>query len=298
MRSRVGFALLFSACVPKLPQLGDPCAEYPEPGLYQHDIDTPEGASRKVFVYVPSGVGPRDLVVALHGSAESATDFSAVTQFISASEQEGGGYVSIFPQGRGFLFNSWNAGDCCGSSDEANNDVDDVDFLDQAVREISPLVCGDRVFATGFSNGAMMAHRWACESTRVDAAMPASGPLLRASCKGAPLPVRHIHGLADTRVPFEGGPGDGPGGNVYPSAESTMDLWKERNLCTADAPTVLVTGSTTCTSWVCAASTTLCTIEGWDHRWPGGIHSEALEINATTDGVAWFQSTATQAEVE
>lgn len=284
--------LALSACLPSLPVLDDPCAPFPEPGLYLHRVDTDDGG-RKAYVYVPEGSGPRDLIVALHGAGESASDFGAVTRFMAASEEQGGGYVSVFPQGKGFPLNAWNAGDCCGGVDEHNGDVDDVAFLDQLVDEVVPLVCGARVLATGFSNGAMLAHRWACRSDRVDGAMPVSGPLLVDACDGPPLPIRHVHGLADTRVPFSGGGGDGLGGNVYPPVDETMAIWQTRNGCdTTLAPVEDIRGETTCTTWSCTATTTLCTVAGWDHRWPGGIHADALTSDATTDAWSWFQDQA------
>jgi poly(3-hydroxybutyrate) depolymerase len=93
-------------------------------------------------------------------------------------------------------------------------------------------------------------------------------------------------------VPFEGGAGDGLGGNIYPPADETMAVWRERNGCdSAVAPVVEVDGAASCTTWSCAVPTSLCTIEGWDHRWPGGVNAQAAGWDATAEAWAWFRST-------
>jgi polyhydroxybutyrate depolymerase len=259
-----------------------------QPGTYEFDVEH-DGKTRTAIVYVPATEGPRDLVVALHGGASSADDFREVTRYeLLASSNN---TVTIFPQGRKNVFwRVWNAGDCCGNVDEEHRDSDDVGYLDKLVESISPQVCGDRVLGVGFSNGGMMAARWGCEGTTPDAIVSGAGPLLRDQCEGEPIPFRHYHGLADTNVPFEGGESRS-GRNVFPPALDGVELYKERNGCVAEEPDTFTFGPMSCTRWQCQASTELCTIEGWQHAWPGGKNASRLggDSNATPDSVTFLR---------
>lgn len=64
----------------------------------------------------------------------------------------------------------------------------------------------DRVFATGISNEAFLAHRLGCElADRIAAIAPVAGGNLMLVCDPArPVSVLQFHGLADAVVPFEG----------------------------------------------------------------------------------------------
>ncbi len=255
-------------CVTGLPEVGDPCAQWQDPGLYTHKTEV-DGKKRKAYVWVPATEGPRDVVVALHGAGQTARQFSEVSQFIKRAEAQN--FVAVYPQGLAFLWlHGWNAGECCGNVDEPQRDAADVAFLEQLTREVSDLTCGDRVLATGFSNGGMMAHRWGCEGTEVDAVVAASGQLAwKGDCTGDPLPVRHYHGTADPKVSLESEDGK-------LSVDETMAIWRERNACLDQPPEVTVDGPMTCSVWSCDAPTEQCLIEGWDHRWPGGGNAGAL----------------------
>src|SRR6185503_17547684 len=64
----------------------------------------------------------------------------------------------------------------------------------------------DRVFATGISNGGMMAGRLACDLPGRFAAIAPVAATLATSCDRAePVSVLHIHGTADMSVPIAGG---------------------------------------------------------------------------------------------
>jgi len=269
--------------LPELPRVAEPCGKWPEPGTYKFTVEV-EGRTRKAEVYVPPTEGPRDLVVALHGSTSSASDFRSVTQFDHIAGREN--FVLVLPQGRKTLFwRMWNAGSCCGNIDEAQRDANDVQFLDKLVAEISPQVCGDRVLAVGFSNGGMMVNRWGCEGSEPDAVVSAAGPYLRDQCQGKALPFRHYHGLLDTVIPYAGGQGE-RGGMSFPPAQDTYATWAERNGCPDDVEAESFEfGPMTCERRQCEETTELCTISGWRHAWPGGRNTGRLggSSDATSD---------------
>lgn len=289
MRNARLFAwLTLAGCIPELPDVDRPCGEWPDPGLYQFSTDTPE-KTRRSFVYVPASSGERELVVVLHGGGDGARPFSDVTGHFELADREG--FVAVFPNGlRSFLPRVWNAGPCCGSVDDAHRDIDDVAYLDQLVDELSPKVCGGPVLATGFSNGAMMAHRWACEGARVDAVVPVSGGLLTDRCAGPPKPVRHYHGLADTNVAF-GGSASKTGRNTWPPVEDGLALWRTRNRCDDSEPIEVTYGPVTCTAWRCEEAVEMCLIDGWGHTWPGGVRADQLPrgVDATQNGLDFLR---------
>lgn len=88
-----------------------------------------------------------------------------------------------------------------------------------------------------------------------------------------PVPVLHLHGLADACVPFNGGPSTGPAGGERPPVSDSIDFWVTNNRCAL--PPVLptqVNGEARCDRYtVCQdqATVELCTLEGAGHVWPG-----------------------------
>src|SRR5690606_6342607 len=89
---------------------------------------------------------------------------------------------------------------------------DDVGFLKAVIADLGRRLRIDasRVYATGMSNGGMMAYRLACEASDVFRGIAAvAGTDNTRNCRPArPVPVLHIHARDDDRVLFEGGAGD------------------------------------------------------------------------------------------
>nr|WP_245563498.1 prolyl oligopeptidase family serine peptidase [Longispora albida] len=142
---------------------------------------------------------------------------------------ERGGFVNAYPDGAD---HAWNAGGgCCGEL--GRSDVDDVAFLSAVVAEASRNTSIDpsKVYATGMSNGAMMAYRLACETTLFAAIAPVSGTMLVPCASPAPVSVLHIHDTADRNVPYAGGEGEGVAHINGPSIEPAVDSWRRVNLC-------------------------------------------------------------------
>lgn len=281
---RLAPLLCLTACILELPDLADPCAPWDEPGIYDFTLEV-DGTRRHAYVYVPPGsAGPRDLAVVLHGAGSNGRTTAEVSRYIALAKEEG--FVAAFPEGTNpFLARpGWNAGDCCLTADEQHRDVDDVAYLDALVKELKQRTCSDRVLATGFSNGGMMTHRWACVSDLVDVAVPIAGTPLIGSCGGDPIPMRHYHGTADPIVPAKGG-----GRGEFPPLDDAIAIWLERNQCEDLPPEVETFGILTCERYVCAAPTEVCLLDGWLHQWPGGVNTSATGgIDATKQSWDFF----------
>ena len=271
-------------------------------GTYTRAIETPNGTRAYLLVVPQSAADTRlPVVFAFHGGMGDAEGLVTRTRLDDKAREAG--FVLVAPEGEGAL-QTWNAGNCCGAA--RNRQVDDVAFVRTLLAAVASETCVDakRVFATGHSNGGMLSHRLACEASDVIAAIApvggASGrldletdpPTELYPCRPArPVPVLHLHGLADGCYRFEGGRGEGVSNTLFRSVPDTMDEWADVNGCEAGTRELLREGAAVCTERVgCAADTVTCTLEGAGHIWPGaadypsegvcgGTSSDALVAN-------------------
>jgi poly(3-hydroxybutyrate) depolymerase len=150
----------------------------------------------------PAGTAkPYPLVVALHSlfhdSSEARNEWGL--DELAADK----GFAVAYPDGLG---DSWNAGTCCESS--AADNIDDVGWLRSLIAHIGANYPVDlrRVYLVGFSNGGMLAYRYACEHGDEIAGIGVVAASLQvADCEPpAPTTVVSVHGLADMHVPLGG----------------------------------------------------------------------------------------------
>lgn len=171
-----------------------------------------QGRERTYLIEIPETAGetPLPLVIVLHGGGGDAESARRITGFSEKARAEG--FIVIYPNGAGRRFSrrhfTWNAGHCCGYA--MRRHVDDVGFIR---RLIDIAVARDnadpaRVYVTGMSNGAMMAHRVAIRlSTRIAAVAPVAGGLFGDEPPpSAPVAALMINGERDQSLPIEGGP--------------------------------------------------------------------------------------------
>jgi polyhydroxybutyrate depolymerase len=256
------------------------------------------GLTRAYRVHVPAGYRPDTpaaLLVALHGGGGNM-DFQADDArygLVTMSEREG--FVVVFPNGYSRLASgklaTWNAGRCCGAARDAK--VDDVGFIREVVARVRAQLDIDpqRVYATGMSNGAMMAYRLACEASDVFGAIaPVAGTDNTTGCTPArPVSVLHIHAKNDTHVLFEGGAGpDSMAAHLvtdYVSVPDSVAKWSRLNGCAAAAPKrVLEKAGAYCeVHEPCrgGARVQSCVTESGGHSWPGGTKARAAESPST-----------------
>ena len=232
------------------------------------------GLTRTFHVYRPDGLsGPAPLVVMLHGGYGDGAQ--AERSYGWDAQADAGHFVVAYPDG---LDRAWNAGSCCGIP--ARSGVDDVAFVTAMVDDIAAQTPVDstRVYATGMSNGAMMALRLACQTDLFAAIAPVAGTLLTDCGRAVPTSVLQIHGTADDRVPYGGGPGravtaTGTPNVDGPSVESVNTTWRAIDNCAE--PTSSSTNAVTTQTVNCPNSLVvqLISIEGAGHQWPGGLPS-------------------------
>ena len=241
---------------------------------------------RKVLVHLPTGhdaARPAPLVLALHGGGGHAEYMADDSKYGLQKKADEAGFIVAFPNGyskfSGGRFAAWNAGGCCGDARDRN--VDDVAFMRAVVTAVKarfPIDAG-RVYATGMSNGGMLAHRLACEAADVFRAVASvAGTDSTASCTTSrPISVLHIHAKDDDHVLFAGGAGPGAFRDTskvmnFTSVPETVSRWVQRDHCAAPPQRTLDKPGAYCEAYTgCAGGTTvqLCVTDTGGHSWPG-----------------------------
>jgi len=251
-----------------------------------------DGMERTYILHIPPGYDasePVPLVLAFHGITLDANEMIRISGFNVQSDTSG--FIVAYPNASGEQ-KSWNGGHCCGEA--AINNVDDVGFVRALIAELSTVLAIDskRIYATGFSNGAIMVYRLACEmSDQIAAIGPVSATQAledMENCRPArPMPVIHFHGTDDDPNPYNGGVT--PGGVQFISVAEAIQFWVEFNGCPLEpqrneSESIIHDLYVPCQD---GSSVELFTIMKGKHAWPGGeavnlrMGEPTMEISAT-----------------
>ena len=154
-------------------------------------LHVPEGLRRD-----PAQAVGRPAMVVLHGLRVSTAETQATTGFNAYSDRDN--RLVAYPEG---VRESFNAGLCCG--DAVPLGIDDVSYLADVVASLRGWGAR-RISVVGFSNGGMMAYRFACARPElVDTVGVMSGTLEVPRCDG-PIRALALHGDKDATVPLSG----------------------------------------------------------------------------------------------
>lgn len=269
--------MLLTAVASLLAACGGSAGSSPATGVnasnLQHSRITVAGQQRTYRVYRPSSVDPKapaPLVLVLHGNSSTGDDMANTTQFDMTADAHS--FIAVYPDG---IEKSWNGDFCCEPAPTLR--VDDLGFLNALIPQIEHDYTIDkkRVFMTGFSSGAIMAYRYACQgAVPLRAIAPVAGTmLLTETCNPKqPTSVLAINGTADGEVPYQGGhllPGASANDQVVPSAAFVAALWGQLDSCTSPVSTN-TTNPVSIARWSgCrgGVSVQLETITGAGHTW-------------------------------
>lgn len=271
------------------------------PGRYEIRLRH-DGRDRMAIIHVPRSWradSPSPVLMALHGGGGGALYQANDDNYGLITKSEEAGFIAVFPNGisnaRSGLLATWNAGDCCGRARDEN--VDDVGFLKAVIADLNRRLRIDaaRVYATGMSNGGMMAYRLACEAPDVFRAIAAvAGTDNTRTCQPATrTPVLHIHARNDDRVRFEGGAGEVFRNEAlvsdFTSVPATIDKWVKLNAAATTPRRVLSVDGAWCERHEGAAPVQLCVTDEGGHSWPGGNkpRGESPSTAISANDVVW-----------
>lgn len=199
------------------------CAIAHPGGVVNHQL-TSGGREREYRLFVPDsydGEARLPLMFNLHGTGGNAAGQTEDSGMELLAQEEG--FIVIGLQG---FQNSWNV------LLNDPNAVDDVQYAGDVLDDALQKVCVDqrKVYATGFSGGARMSSRLACNlSERITAIAPVSGIRWTAPCNGRAVPVVTFHGLADPQNTYAG---MAPRGDEWvESVEDALEGWANHNGC-------------------------------------------------------------------
>lgn len=173
--------------------------------------NTPPNIARLIMPRNYTGATELPLVMMLHGLDGSADAISAQFGHRFATGVDRRNYMVLLPNGTLGPRNHrhWNATDVCCNANAGSPNRDDVGYLRDLINEAEQNYRVDvrRVYVVvGFSNGAFMSYRLACEIPEMLAGIaPIAGATFQneSLCvRSTPVSVLHIHGTADPNVHF------------------------------------------------------------------------------------------------
>lgn len=154
--------------------------------------------NRWVLVHTPKNVSVANpLVLNFHALSSNGAAQANISQMNGVADKYN--FIVAYPYG---VNNSWNAGGCCGYA--RDNKIDDISFVKNVLSTlaINYKVDSKKIYACGFSNGGMLAHRCAIDMPGIFAAI---GSVSSSNVYKAPINkmnVMMINGTRDNLVPY------------------------------------------------------------------------------------------------
>lgn len=225
------------------------------------------------------------LIIALHASPGTGATMRDVSDFDPAADSLG--FIVVYPDAT----SDWAEG--CGCSTADLDGVDDVGFMRALIDRLDDRwgIDRSRVFAVGFSQGGLFAHRVGCDAAAEFAgigvvATTMSRPVSQACDPSEPVAMILMAGTHDQLFPYAGSAVD-LGEFTTISAVAAIDLWRGHNGCVGrsvgrlepdlvdDGWRVRVDEWDPCQS---GSRVALYTILGAGHVWPKGDIDPAFAV--------------------
>lgn len=252
-----------------------------------------DSIDRRYGIYIPTNYSKNNLypiVFLFHGGGGNALQFESTINYTNLAEKEK--IILIYPQGSGYLSKekllTYNANFCCGSS--LQRDINETKFILKIIEEINSTysINSKKIYATGFSNGAIMSHQIGIELSNIFTAIaPVSSQIGGQATSNSnfwtpkknptnKISVLIINGLEDENVPYFGGkPITKTHVYQWNSTNDSMNYWTNANNCKNTSSIIninnLATKTTFCNNQT--YSVELITIKDGTHSWPGGKES-------------------------
>jgi polyhydroxybutyrate depolymerase len=270
------------------------------------------GRDRTYWLHLPRGADESQklpLVLMFHGAGGHGRWTAGETGWNDKADREG--FIVVYPDGTparpdataNFLTNPrlWNDGSGRGAIGRLN--VDDVGFVNALLDELIARhpVDPQRIYATGFSNGAGMTfHLGAKLSTRLAAIAPVASHCWLADPRPQrPIPTLYIIGADDPLVPYLGGDARTPWSlkpEKKPPVAETLTKWAKALGCPAESRVLRDENGVKEFRFGPGREESellVYTVEGLGHHWPGGKGQLKEEIagkkseKLNADDVIW-----------
>lgn len=214
---------------------------FSQKGSCEENVDHPDYRSieeissggaiiREYLLYIPENYDAEKetpLIINMHGFGGCAKDFyeSVGNQYSLHDLANQENFMVAYPQAAyrpAKEDHYWEPGDN-GAEDIFENDVY---FLDQLIADVGMDYNLDetKVFASGYSNGGMMAYSLACNRSDVYSGIAImSGTMLEEECNPAEaMPIIVFHGIDDYVLPYNGN-------QWYQSIPDIIEFWLDLN---------------------------------------------------------------------
>lgn len=262
------------------------------------------GLDRTFLVHVPAAVfaaahsnapTPASLVIALHGGAFQGQDMKTLTNLNTFADQNG--FIVAYPDAIG---ERWNDGRDVADFVSQKTNVDDVGFISTLIDNLHAAYGANTasVHVVGYSDGALMAGRVACQlSDRVTAVATVAGTLADIQAPycnpSQPLSMMMIEGMNDPIMPFNGG-------NVFENGQlegqvtsvpETLQYWVQRDGCPALAQIWWLPNTDPSDGTQIQEEYRMCslgmevvlmTVYGGGHTWPGYPSTQPTSVVGNT----------------
>lgn len=184
-----------------------------------------DNLTREYLLYIPSsynGTSEVPLLFNFHGFGGDVSNYINDADMRSIAETEN--FILVYPQGALLQGSShWNPS---LPHPENKSDVDDLGFIEALISELSTdyMIDLKRIYACGYSNGAMMSYGLAFHKSDLIAAVGSiSGAMLDTDIfPSHPMPVIIIHGTSDGVLPYNGSA-------EINSIEMVLNFWINNN---------------------------------------------------------------------
>lgn len=254
------------------------------------------GLDRQFRMHVPRGLDPRaatPLLFVFHGSGTDGAWMEEYT--LVNAPADAAGFIVVYPDAADTLTRTWTV-DAGTPPDEAG--IDDFTFVADVIDLVSAelSIDPDRIFAAGFSNGALFVQRLGCVMGDRFAGIASVAATMLAKVAGyctpsKPLQALFFHGTKDVTMGWDGAVSSR---FTLMSAPEMVEFWAGLNACGAlpeiTAIPDAVPDSTTVEQWrytgcLPGGETLLYAVIGGGHVWPGASRDLPL-LGCTTQDIS------------
>ena len=225
------------------------------------ELDVPP-LKRLFLLRLPDGYdgkSPRPVIVVFHGFTMNAHLMESLADFAAAWPEA----VVVYPQGLPRRFEAMARAGAQPGWQISTGELDDRDlsFFDALVGWLRRNLCvEDRVFVSGYSNGAYFANLLGCERASLVAGVAAASGGATCAPK-EPRPVIITHGTRDPVL-------------AYDQGVVAASAWAHANRC-AEPPKA---GAPACAeAKACSSALVFCTVDG-GHEYDRGFARKAAEL--------------------